>query len=83
MLQRSGPESLGSAHGDSSRPFLEVTSNGEQALRGAGRAPSPKRLPKAGRKEVGDGDAEGAGDTIVPGLLGAEPGDALSTPGAS
>lgn len=56
---------------------------GSQGLRGAGRAPSPKRIPKAGGKEVGDGDAEGAGDTIVQGVPGAEPRDAPSTPGDS
>lgn len=32
---------------------------------------------------MGDGDAEGAGGTIVPGLPGAEPGDAPSAPGDS
>lgn len=83
MLPCSDPESLGSVYGDSPRPFLGFTSSREQALRGAGRAPSPKRLPKAGGKEVGDGDAEGAGDTIVPGLPVVEPGDAHSTPGDS
>lgn len=39
---------------------------GSQALRGAGRAPSPQRLPKGG----------GRWDVSVPGLPGAEPGDA-------